>query len=252
MGLGEPDTFKEATVEQLMAHAGANKITRQELALIETPEATDTFRPIPHVELVESLVETLSFRHIQVLKEEFAVSPDGMKMFGLLELDATFLDCRFSIGVRNAHDKSMRLGLVAGYRVFVCDNMAFVGDYKPLLAKHSKHFDLTESISIGVDKIQRNFEPLTKQVEGWQQTVMTDQAAKNVIYDAFVLGGFPRNAMMGVHQHYFEPKYDDFKARTYWSLSNAFTSAFKKLKPVPQYQATAKLGKFLGAYAPPF
>src|ERR1051325_138558 len=149
----------------LMAHAGANKITRDELARIVTPEATDTFRPIPHVELINTLIETLSFRHIQVVKEEYAVSPEGEKMFGLLELDATFLDCRFSIGVRNAHDKSMRLGLVAGYRVFVCDNMAFIGDYKPLLAKHSKHFDLTASISVGVDKIQRNFEPLAKQVE---------------------------------------------------------------------------------------
>jgi hypothetical protein len=30
-----------------------------------------------------------------------------------------------------------------------------------------------------------------------------------------------------------------------WSLSNAFTSAFKKLGPVPQFKATAKLGEFL-------
>jgi hypothetical protein len=30
-----------------------------------------------------------------------------------------------------------------------------------------------------------------------------------------------------------------------WSLSNAFTSAFKKLDPVPQFKATAKLGAFL-------
>jgi len=237
---------------KLMAHSGANKLTRQELALVETPEATDTFKPIPHVQLVESLVETLSFRHITVTREEFACTPDGMKMFGLLELDATFLDCRFSIGIRNAHDKSMRLGLVAGYRVFVCDNMAFVGDYKPLSAKHSKHFDLTDALSIGVDKIQRNFEPLSKQVEGWQQTAVSDEAAKNCIYDAFVLNGFPRNAMLGVHKHYFEPELDAFKPRTFWSLSNAFTSAFKRLKPVPQYAATAKLGKFLGSYAPPF
>jgi hypothetical protein len=32
-----------------------------------------------------------------------------------------------------------------------------------------------------------------------------------------------------------------------WSLSNAFTSAFKKLDPVPQFKATAKLGEFLEA-----
>jgi hypothetical protein len=30
-----------------------------------------------------------------------------------------------------------------------------------------------------------------------------------------------------------------------WSLSNAFTSAFKELDPVPAFKATAKLGDFL-------
>jgi hypothetical protein len=30
-----------------------------------------------------------------------------------------------------------------------------------------------------------------------------------------------------------------------WSLSNAFTSAFKELDPIPQFKATAKLGGFL-------
>jgi hypothetical protein len=30
-----------------------------------------------------------------------------------------------------------------------------------------------------------------------------------------------------------------------WSLSNAFTSAFKELEPIPQFKATAKLAGFL-------
>jgi hypothetical protein len=34
---------------------------------------------------------------------------------------------------------------------------------------------------------------------------------------------------------------------TIWSLSNAFTSAFKELDPIPQFKATAKLGEFLEA-----
>jgi hypothetical protein len=29
-----------------------------------------------------------------------------------------------------------------------------------------------------------------------------------------------------------------------WSLTNAFTSAFKELDPIPAYKATAKLGPF--------
>jgi hypothetical protein len=45
----------------------------------------------------------------------------------------------------------------------------------------------------------------------------------------------------------FEPKYEEFRPRTIWSLSNAFTSAFKELDPIPQFKATAKLGEFLEA-----
>jgi hypothetical protein len=54
-----------------------------------------------------------------------------------------------------------------------------------------------------------------------------------------------RSILPEVHRLYFEPQYAEFSSRTMWSLSNAFTSAFKKLDPVPQFKATAKLGAFL-------
>ena len=52
-----------------------------------------------------------------------------------------------------------------------------------------------------------------------------------VIYEAFVEGKLeaPKHLARTVHDLYFEPKYEDFKPRTIWSLSNAFTSAFKEL-----------------------
>jgi len=236
----------------LMAHAGANKLDRAKLAEIVTPEATDTFRPIPHHELINTLVETLSFRHIQVVKEEYAVTPEGEKMFGLLELDATFLDCRFSIGVRNAHDKSMRLGLVAGYRVFVCDNMAFQGEFHPVLAKHSKKFNLQDALTLGVDRIQRNWTPLQEALTHRRNFELTDDQARLRIYEAFIAGRFPIKLMKTVDREYFVPQYDEFKPKTLWSLENAFTSTFKALKPVPQFQATASLGRYMNDITPPF
>jgi hypothetical protein len=49
------------------------------------------------------------------------------------------------------------------------------------------------------------------------------------------------------HPRRFLTKYEEFRPRTIWSLSNAFTSAFKELDPIPQFKATAKLGEFLEA-----
>src|SRR5262245_60988424 len=111
-----------------------------------------------------------------------------MKMFGVLDLAAEMEGCRFSIGVRNSHDKSMRLAMTCGYRVFVCSNMAFAGDFSPVLAKHSKSFNLIDTLAVGVDRMQRNFEPMARQVESWRQTQISDERAKLILYEAFVEG----------------------------------------------------------------
>ncbi len=98
-----------------------------------------------------------------------------------------------------------------------------------------------------IDRMQRSFEPMRKQVEAWQRSELTDVTAKVVIYEAFVEGELeaPKHLARTVHDLYFEPKYEEFRPRTIWSLSNAFTSAFKELDPIPQFRATAKLGEFL-------
>ena len=51
-----------------------------------------------------------------------------------------------------------------------------------VLAKHSKSFLLIDCVSVGVDRMQRNFEPMRKQVEAWQRSELTDVTAKLVIY----------------------------------------------------------------------
>ena len=58
-----------------------SKLTREELARVSTPAATATHNPIPHIAVVEKLIEALSFRQIGVVGKEYAVSVNGMKMF---------------------------------------------------------------------------------------------------------------------------------------------------------------------------
>ena len=51
----------------------------------------------------------------------------------------------------------------------------------------------------------------------------------------------PKHLACAVHDLYLEPQYEEFRSRTIWSLSTAFTSAFKEFDPI---QATAELGEF--------
>jgi hypothetical protein len=167
----------------LMSYDG--KLSREELALVPTPAGTATHKPIPHVEIINGLIETLGFRRISVIRDEYAVSRDGMKMFGVMELDQGMHGARSALGIRNSHDKSFRLAITVGYRVFVCENLMFSGDFSPVLAKHSKHFSLSNALSIGVDDMQRNFGPMVESVELWRRSQLAgsrgEQNADNSI-----------------------------------------------------------------------
>ena len=88
---------------------------------------------------------------------------------------------------------------------------------------------------------------MVQSVERWQQSQLSDASAKMIIYQAFIEGALeaPRHLDRRVHDLYFDPEHEEFRPRTMWSLSNAFTSAFQSLDPIPQYRATAKLAPFL-------
>jgi hypothetical protein len=79
--------------------------------------------------------------------------------------------------------------------------------FTPVLAKHTKSFNLVDKLSVGVDRIQRNFEPLQRQVETWRKTQIADDTAKLIFYTAFIDGKpeAPRTLLPEVHQLYFEP-----------------------------------------------
>lgn len=231
----------------LIAYDGA--IDRQTLALIPTPAGTHTHRPIPHIEVVNAVIETLGFRHLAVTKEEYCVTKDGNQFFGVLQLDQGAHGTQFALGLRNSHNKTLALGITVGFRVMVCQNLAFHGEYTPLMRKHTAKMNLLESLAHGVDQIQRQFKPMIESVERWQQTQITDVTAKLLIYEAFVEGQleFPKHLARPVHDAYFNPPYEEFAGRTMWSLQNSFTGAAKQLEPVQHHKATAALAKYFEA-----
>ena len=80
---------------------------------------------------------------------------------------------------------------------------------------------------------------------------LTDVTAKVGTHEAFVEGKLeaPKHLARTVHDLYFEPKYEEFRPRTIWGLSNAFPSALKELSrsPIQNYGESRRVsgGSFL-------
>jgi hypothetical protein len=105
-----------------LLHSRSTLVGRQELLGLPVPEATRTHVPIPHADVVAALVQSLGYRNIEVVKDEYALTPDYMRMFGIMTVNVEHSGVRLALGIRNSHDKSFALGITIGYRVFVCDS----------------------------------------------------------------------------------------------------------------------------------
>jgi hypothetical protein len=68
--------------------------------------------------------------------------------------------------------------------------------------------------------------------------LLSEEVARLTIYRAFIEGELevPKHLARRVHDLYFNPQHEEFAPRTMWSLSNAFTSAFKELESIPQFK----------------
>src|SRR5207245_7555427 len=83
-------------------------------------------------------------------------------LFGVLQLAyGETGDGIAALGLRTGNNKTMSLQICAGYRVFVCDNLAFRGDLIALKRKHTSGLNLKEELTLSVLRFQEHFCPLT-------------------------------------------------------------------------------------------
>src|SRR5436309_551971 len=97
-----------------------------------------------------------------------------------------------------------------------------------------------------VERMQRNFEPMRKQVETWQRSELAVITAKwsSTRRSSRANSKPPKHLARRVHD-LFEPSYEEFRPRTIWNLPNAFTSAIQRAGSGPAIQGDSQVGEFL-------
>jgi len=237
---------------QLVSHVDTDIVSRAELRALPMLEPTRTFKPIPHIELVDMLELVLRENQIRIEEERFALRRDGSVLFGVLLLAyGETADGRAALGLRTANNKTMSIQLCAGLSVFVCDNLAFRGDMIALKRKHTSGLNLRIELAGAILRFQEHFGRLAGEVEHLKARALPDVEAKAMIHDAFASGLMPVRFLPEVSQGYFAPELPEFEPRNAWSLHNAFTGAAKSMPITTRLPAIQALGKFFGMSADP-
>jgi hypothetical protein len=220
--------------QNMILHCGAVNAGRDELDLVATPEPTASWTPIPHARLVEEVKSALVSQTIEVVDERHALSHNGARYFGLLQVAnrSKQEDFAYVVGLRNSHDKSYPAGLVVGSRVFVCDNLAFSGEIS-VARKHTTNIlrDLQGLTFRAVGFLAERWMDQERRIEGYKGYGVDDARAHDLIIRALDAGVISTTQVPKVINEWREPRHAEFVYRNAWSLFNGFTEVLKAVSP---------------------
>jgi hypothetical protein len=224
-------------MSKVLLHCGGQSATRKDIETIPVPEQTDTYMPVPHNKLIDT-VGGIGFKVLQphgyrMVGESFGLSRNGKQFFGVLTYKNGNDGLGLSVGFRNSYDKSMTIGICSGAKVFVCDNLAFHGNVT-VLRKHTANvWTMLEEQTIGVlFKSLDNYEAICIDMAGMKETVITDDTAFRTLGLLYGHKTLSLRQLEQARKEWVKPSFEDFAMKKdMWRLYNAGTFALKSCKP---------------------
>lgn len=230
----------------LCLHTGAARIDGPELVHIPVPIATNSYCPVEHFKLLDTIERAaLEYGHVidnlevgiqSAKRDEETIL--GAKMFAIMRLKTNGAvggdNLRLDIGIRNSYDKSVAVGIVAGASVFVCDNMMITGEMQAI-RKHTPNVwqDILPMV-MAVLMIANKQHELDQQM---RQDLMLheinthsglDLLGSMAAHGYISYAGGNSSMFATALREWQEPSFEEFNPRNVWSLYNACTFATKK------------------------
>ena len=217
-----------------LLHANGEEVSYEELEAVPLPEATKTYTPIPHVELLDAVTREVTSSGLTIANRTLALSQSrsgnlGDRFFALLELEGSVgADFNSTIGLRNSHDRVFPCGLCVGSRVFVCSNLAFSAEIV-VARKHTSRIraDLPRLINEAVGRLGDLREHQGRRIEAYRNTPITDSQFHDLAIRALDAKVLAASKIPFVLRAFREPEHEEFRERTVWSGFNAFTSSLR-------------------------
>ena len=231
-------------MDAIVLHRGGWEATKADLASVAVPDPTESYHPVPYGRFVEEVELHVPRFGLKIQSQQYALAREGSQMFGVLTCTNGHNagDYALAIGLRNSYDRSLSVGLVAGTRVFCCDNLAFSGEVQ-MHRKHTANVfrDLPDLIYRMLSQVTVLKARTDEEIVGMKALPITQERAHHLMVEAVRGNVLPASRLPRVIEAWDEPRHEEFAPRTAWSLFNAFTETQKEGSPRAQMDSSLRL-----------
>jgi len=203
---------------------GTNSVTESEIFSLPSVPFTRSFHPVSHGAVIRSIKEAINVVGMEIVKSEYTLAQNGQRMFGVYDLSQGTSELSWSIGFRNATNKSMSLGITAGTRVFVCSNLCFSGDFL-VFRRHTAGLD-TDELAFLVYRSMKQMIPLLRSFQNWHTGLhnfsLSEDHSKILLVEILTNSVIPPSKFNQFNELYSKV-YDD----SLWGFHEAATDVLK-------------------------
>ena len=189
------------------------------LSLIPTPHATDTWQPMPHSRVMQTVIEHADARNLAIDEIHYSlvdVKSDGVvqpypDMFATMYMESDNGVYRNMLGIRNSHNKRFGASACSGSSVMVCSNGCFSGDHI-ISSKHTKnvHESFNNRVSDMLDSVIDTWIKNEHRYNGYRATDLSDSDFAELLGNAIIHNAINPSKALKVYQEYVEPRHDAF------------------------------------------
>ena len=217
----------------LLLHCGGEVVNRQQLREVPCPQGQGRWKPVPHGVVADTVMTEIEERGLlqSVESEQWGLNQSMTQMFGVIRFKNKINgEMTKSIGIRNSINKTLSVGIIASYRLIVCDNLMFSCDKDgvKIEKRHTIGLDITSIIKYTFDYLPNSFEHLSSRIDKLHNTQINDDTARIICCKAAELKAIRNSHITKALSLYFNPIHEEFQPRTLYSLYNSLNELPKE------------------------
>ncbi len=205
--------------------------TRDELGRVALPVETKSYKPVPHLTFIESILEEADKKEFNLIRESYTMAREGNVISGKLIFRGDEDGMDLQIGVVNSYDKSKSALIALGAEVFICLNGMVVADHH-MRRKHTTNVweDLNDLIQLGVHNLYDEYVNSVKYRSRFSEIDLNKRVQAELLGRLFVEEEILTPTMANiVREEITNSKL--FPDDTVWSFYNHVTHALKQSHP---------------------
>jgi len=210
----------------------------QFLRNVSVPEATDSYTPVPHGELIDTIYGTMQSKGIIPDSSTARTNRKGTvaNLHFDTQIDPNNPDLLARLSVQNSYDKTIALTFHAGTCIKICSNGAFASDeeFAHYTRKHTGKVneEMVQKMETAINQLQKHLTMINSFKQRAANVPLDFKQMSEIAGELFVREEVINTKQMSILKNEIqESSFQEFSDGNAWSFYNHVTYALKESHP---------------------